>query len=404
MTGARRHARIDGLYELAFRRHEAGEFAEAEQLYRSILEADPRQLDCLHFLGMIALQSGRPADAVELIGQAIAANDKIAAYHGSIAEPIAARPPRRGDRSLSQGGRDRSRYWAAHNMLADLLREAGDTRARSRTIRRPWWRSPTSPRRTHNLAALLLEQGRRNEALDAACARSRRRTREQPARCSSSAFATRRSFRASPEFRAPADARAGRSVGASGRACARRADVITANDTIRAAIAAINGVWPRRVHPNVIAPCMPPADAGCAAASRDGIDAGLRRGLERLLACVRTLLLDAALDPTATSRREMLPFACALARQCFINEYVFQLPDVERDGMVALRGKLMADLSGSKPVLAITLIAYACYAPLRTLDRAARSSARMARAMHGLLDQQLREPEEEARCAPRRRA
>ncbi len=42
---------------------------EAEQLYRSILEADPRQLDCLHFLGMIALQSGRAEQAVDLIGQ-----------------------------------------------------------------------------------------------------------------------------------------------------------------------------------------------------------------------------------------------------------------------------------------------------------------------------------------------
>src|SRR5687768_3497497 len=79
-------ARIDGLYELAFRRHQAGELPEAEALYRSILDADPRQLDCLHFLGMIALQSGRAEQAVELIGQAIAANDSVAAWHGSIAE------------------------------------------------------------------------------------------------------------------------------------------------------------------------------------------------------------------------------------------------------------------------------------------------------------------------------
>ena len=47
-------ARIDGLFELALRRHQAGELREAEQLYRSILDADPRQLDALHFLGEIA--------------------------------------------------------------------------------------------------------------------------------------------------------------------------------------------------------------------------------------------------------------------------------------------------------------------------------------------------------------
>src|SRR5689334_910990 len=79
-------ARIDGLYELAMRRHQAGELREAEELYRAILDADPRQLDALHFLGLAALQSGRVQDAVELIGKAITGNDRIAAYHASIAE------------------------------------------------------------------------------------------------------------------------------------------------------------------------------------------------------------------------------------------------------------------------------------------------------------------------------
>jgi SAM-dependent methyltransferase len=49
-------------------------------------------------------------------------------------------------------------------------------------------------------------------------------------------------------------------------------------------------------------------------------------------------------------------------------------------------------------VLAITLIAYACYAPLRSLDSAAAILRReWPAAMNGLLEQQLREPEEEAR-------
>src|SRR5689334_16917952 len=86
MTAAADASRIDSLFELAFRRHQAGELREAEQLYRSILEADPRQLDCLHFLGMIALQEGRPQDTVDLIAKAIAANDRIAPYHAGIAE------------------------------------------------------------------------------------------------------------------------------------------------------------------------------------------------------------------------------------------------------------------------------------------------------------------------------
>src|ERR1044072_6521060 len=79
-------ARIDGPFVLAFRAHQAGQLREAEELYRSILEADPRQLDCLYYLGMIALQDGRPKEAVDLIGQAIPANDKLAAPDAGIAE------------------------------------------------------------------------------------------------------------------------------------------------------------------------------------------------------------------------------------------------------------------------------------------------------------------------------
>jgi SAM-dependent methyltransferase len=109
-------------------------------------------------------------------------------------------------------------------------------------------------------------------------------------------------------------------------------------------------------------------------------------------------LLDAALDPSADIAPEMLPFCCALARQCCINEYAFHLPDVEQDGAVALRAKLMSELPGPGPVLAITLLAFACYMPLHALDREAAILKRAwPQQMSGLLDQQLREPAQEAR-------
>ncbi|MEN3381182.1 MAG: hypothetical protein V7608_1226, partial [Hyphomicrobiales bacterium] len=128
-------ARIDGLYELAMRRHQAGDLREAEELYRAILDSDPRQLDALHFLGLIALQSGRPQDAVELISRAIAANDKIAAYHGSIAE--------------------------AYRLLAQP--EAAVDHYRKAVALDPGYREAQ-----HSLAGALLAQSDANEALDAA--------------------------------------------------------------------------------------------------------------------------------------------------------------------------------------------------------------------------------------------
>jgi SAM-dependent methyltransferase len=365
MTGATPNARIDGLFELAFRRHEAGQLAEAEQLYRDILEADPRQIDCLHFLGMIALQSGRPADAVGLIGQAIAVNDQIAAYHGSLAEAYRVLG-RRADAiaHYRKAVTIDPAYGAAHGVLAGLL----------------------------------LEQGQANEALDAAwralAVQDSEAARALFVQCVR--YATE--LPGEPPFRALLTRALSEGWARPVELANAALTVITASGTIRAAITAIDSVWPRRVHPNVLAPCMPMLTQDALLHHVMEATPVCDVGMERLLTCARTLLVDAALDPAGDIAPEMLPFACALARQCFVNEYVFHLPDVERDGMVALRGKLMGDLSGTKPVLALALVAYACFAPLRSLDRTAAILKRdWPPAMKALLDQQLREPEEEAR-------
>jgi SAM-dependent methyltransferase/Tfp pilus assembly protein PilF len=367
MTGAPSAdtARIDGLFELAFRRHEAGQLTEAEQLYRDILKADPRQIDCLHFLGMIALQRGRPADAVELLRQAIAVNDKIAAYHGSLAE--------------------------AYRLLG--RREEAVTHYRKAVAIDPAYGAAQQI-----LAGLLLEQGDANEALDAAWRALAAQDSEQARALFAQCVRYATELPGEPQFRALLT-RAIAEVWARPVELANAAvTLVTAGGPIRAAIEAIDGVWPRRAHPTVLAPCMPALIQNELLLRLMEATPVCEMGLERFLSCVRTLLLDAALDPSGDIAPDMLPLACALARQCFLNDYVFHLPDVERDGMVALRGKLRGDLPGKTPVLAITLITYACYAPLRSLDCSAAILKReWPPAMQGLFDQQLREPEEEAR-------
>jgi tetratricopeptide (TPR) repeat protein len=51
--------------------HGSGDLAAAETLYRAVLEACPDQADALHYLGVIALQSGRFDEAIDLIQRAI---------------------------------------------------------------------------------------------------------------------------------------------------------------------------------------------------------------------------------------------------------------------------------------------------------------------------------------------
>jgi Tfp pilus assembly protein PilF len=59
--------------------HQAGRLAEAEALYRQALAKDPDNVDAWHFLGVIALQRGDAAQAVQLISNALSRNASNAA-------------------------------------------------------------------------------------------------------------------------------------------------------------------------------------------------------------------------------------------------------------------------------------------------------------------------------------
>ena len=64
-------AAVVDLLQQGLGHHQAGRLAEAESAYREALDADPRNPDGLHLLGMATLQAGRPDEAAELIGEAI---------------------------------------------------------------------------------------------------------------------------------------------------------------------------------------------------------------------------------------------------------------------------------------------------------------------------------------------
>ncbi|MGE3271976.1 MAG: tetratricopeptide repeat protein [Chloroflexota bacterium] len=68
----------------AVEHHQRGQLADAERLYRKVLNQSPNQPDALHLLGVLALQNGRPADAVTRIQRAIAARPDNAAYQSNL--------------------------------------------------------------------------------------------------------------------------------------------------------------------------------------------------------------------------------------------------------------------------------------------------------------------------------
>src|SRR3954447_25905141 len=61
--------------------HQGGHLDAARGLYEDVLRIVPEQPDALHLLGVLALQSGRPADAVLRIRRAVKRRPDSAVYH-----------------------------------------------------------------------------------------------------------------------------------------------------------------------------------------------------------------------------------------------------------------------------------------------------------------------------------
>jgi len=72
---------VDDPLQQALRLHQAGRLAEAAAIYRRILDVNPRHPDALHLLGLVALQAGDRAVALERIDAAIAISGGVAEYH-----------------------------------------------------------------------------------------------------------------------------------------------------------------------------------------------------------------------------------------------------------------------------------------------------------------------------------
>ncbi len=163
-------ARLQDMFARALRSHQAGRLQEAEPLYQQVLEADPRHADALHMLGLLALQQGRSAAAIDLIGLAIVHNGQVPAFHNNLASALKSQ-----SRLEEAAGAYRRAlalkpdYFEAHYNLGVTLHAMGKLEEAAAAYRRA-----VSYRRTHadclgNLGNVLHAQGKLDEA--AACYR-----------------------------------------------------------------------------------------------------------------------------------------------------------------------------------------------------------------------------------------
>jgi 2-polyprenyl-3-methyl-5-hydroxy-6-metoxy-1,4-benzoquinol methylase len=120
-------------------------------------------------------------------------------------------------------------------------------------------------------------------------------------------------------------------------------------------------------------------------------------GLERFLTAARSVLLEAARAGTQIDD-DAFAFYCALARQCFTNEYVYAHSDDELRQAESLRRALTDALRDETPIPPILPVAVAAYFPLHAVERSEKLLTRSwPDAVDAVMTQQVREPQEELR-------
>ncbi len=443
------------LFARAVQSHRDGHLEDAEQLYRQVLAGDPRHADSLHRLGVIAYQKGRYRQAETSLRKAIAQNPEAAVYHshlslaldaqGKLDEALAccraalARDPNLADVHNNLGvllmrlqrpaeavaSYRNSIALAAglpevHNNLGNALLALDSVGEAAESYRKAVELAPDFADARANLGGVLHALGRTDEAI----------------------LHFRRALEIAPDIASgQPDILAGLALTLSAQG-----DIQTAMEAVLRALALEESAQAKRAFVQCVKTVQFQDDAGplsallqralsegwdrpddlaqvCAAAilrsprivalmarpvfDGDGVAALAENRLLEALLC-HTPNLDFALERLLTrARRHLLreaggqgngalDFHAALARQCFINEYVFSLDDGELDQAQRLREEVDAALEKGDAVTPSQVAAVASYFPLACLSP--RLSERTwPPAIAALLVQQIDEPREERR-------
>jgi 2-polyprenyl-3-methyl-5-hydroxy-6-metoxy-1,4-benzoquinol methylase/Flp pilus assembly protein TadD len=176
------------------------------------------------------------------------------------------------------------------------------------------------------------------------------------------------------------------------------ATLVLANGAVKQGIARAEAAWPGLLPSHELA-----AELGEIAADpllQHLLQAAPARdvGLERLLTSLRRHFLSVAeAADTADGGDEItLGFGCALARQCFVNEYIFATTTDELQRSERLVHELSRAQADGRPIPPRWLAAVGCYRPLAALpDAAALVARKWPWQVEDLLAAQVLEPHAE---------
>ncbi|MFL6799012.1 MAG: tetratricopeptide repeat protein [Xanthobacteraceae bacterium] len=175
------------------------------------------------------------------------------------------------------------------------------------------------------------------------------------------------------------------------------ASLVKLNPAIRDACSRAVSAWPRRL-------VLDDLSGRLRAIGEDELlHALLQNGpvcdveLERCLTGLRSIFLEAAGEgPAAPAEDGLLRFCCMLARQCFINEYVFDATALELETVAQMRRSVVQAIASGQTIPVLWLIAVASYEPLHFLPGAQKLLQHSwSPSVATLVDQQVREPADE---------
>lgn len=370
--------------------HRAGHLRDAGDHYRRVLAAVPGHPDALHLLGVLEHQAGRHAEALALIDRATAVQPNHADYHNHAGLALLALG--RADAAAARFGRAirlNPDYAGAYNNLGTALQHLDRSDEAIASFREALRLRPDDAATNLNLGNVLVELGHCDDAL--ACHLRARALEDTPQFRLAFALALRGASFAEPATVASDPALWRLAARAIREAWMRPADLSAAcvrllatRPPIRDAVARAAQTWPRRLEPEALC-----GDAGLAVLAREPLLLALLEntpiadaGLERVLTSVRCTFLERARDDSADEMpgavggdahdASEVALGCALARQCFINDYVFDAGAIERAHALELARALSLRLHGGAVAPASWIAAVAMYLPLESVDAADR--------------------------------
>ncbi|HVL34921.1 MAG TPA: tetratricopeptide repeat protein [Burkholderiales bacterium] len=299
---------------------EAGQLAAAEAQFRSVLAAEPGNASAHNFLGMACQRLGRLDEALAAYESAL----RLAPGDPAAANNLGYCLLERGEAEAAEAWLRRALAAApdnamAHNNLGNALRLRGDVQAAVQSYRRALALAPAFSDAYYNLAMALRDLGERLEALGAA----RRAVQTAPPR--------------SPAWQLFAELLAVTRFTAWDEAMAADCQRLFAHAEVEVQI--------------------------CAEALLSLVRHAPRGALFRLL-LEHALVADEDFEREMTAwrreqlleRPESLELVCALAQQCFLNEYLWEESEAETAALEGL---------SSRAATALELATLAMYRPLR---------------------------------------